>query len=256
MFSRGPDSVSGTMATFILLLSRGEPFSPVDKTSQLLDFDDYPPKVERIKCTAGRGRADRVSARPCLFFEMKNNLARQHEAAFAIFRASLSHLNLPMDLVDELIERHIPVAFEKGESALGEGNTDGMLACILSGYVNVCCSLGDGNRTLVRMAGPGEVIGYPDYIDEKGRQARLFEAQVASKCTLALFSREHVATLLTGLPGCTDFNPDLPEHFLVGESPALYRHAEPSLLGSAHDRDERSGEAGRGKRLGRDNPDS
>src|SRR5271156_3276047 len=131
---------------------------------------------------------------------MKNNLTRQHEAAFAIFRTSLSHLNLPLDLVDELIERHIPVAFEKGDLALGEGNTDGMLACILSGYVNVCCSLGDGNRTLVRMAGPGEVIGYPDYVDEKGRQARLFEAQVASKCTLALFSREHVAALLASLP--------------------------------------------------------
>ena len=103
-------------------------------------------------------------------FEMKNNVIRQHEAAFTIFRTSLSHLKLPMDLVDELIERHIPVAFEKGELALCEGNTDGMLACVLSGYVNVCCSLGDGNRTLVRMAGPGEVIGYPDYIDEKGRQ--------------------------------------------------------------------------------------
>src|SRR5271155_2880456 len=143
----------------------------------------------------------RQGERPALFpFEMKNNLVRQHEAAFAIFRTSLSHLNLPLDLVDELIERHIPVAFEKGDLALGEGNTDGMLACILSGYVNVCCSLGDGNRTLVRMAGPGEVIGYPDYVDEKGRQARMFEAQVATKCTLALFSRDHITRLLAGLP--------------------------------------------------------
>jgi CRP-like cAMP-binding protein len=50
------------------------------------------------------------------------------------------------------------------------------------------------------MAGPGEVIGYPDYIDERDRQARLFEAQAASKCTLALFNREHVAGLLAGLP--------------------------------------------------------
>src|SRR5580698_1718799 len=56
--------------------------------------------------------------------------------------------------------------------------------------------------------------------------------------------------------GCTDFNPDLPEHLLVGEPPAVYRPAEPSLLGPANDRDERSGEAGRGKRLGGDNPDS
>jgi len=131
---------------------------------------------------------------------MKTNLSRQHEEAFTMLRGSLSHLNLPMDLVDELIERHIAVSFEKGALAFCEGNTDGMLACILSGYVNVYCPVGDGNRTLVRMAGPGEVIGYSDYVDEKGRHARMFEAQVASKCTLALFSRDHVERLLAGLP--------------------------------------------------------
>jgi|SRR5579863_281074 len=129
---------------------------------------------------------------------MKTN-SIQREEGFTILRSSLSRLNLPMDLVDELIERHIPVSFEKGVLAFCEGNTDGMLACILSGYVKVYCPVGDGNRTLVRLAGPGEVIGYPDYVDEKGRNARLFEAQVASKCTLALFSRDHVVRLLAGL---------------------------------------------------------
>src|SRR5271163_5369735 len=131
---------------------------------------------------------------------MKTSLSRQHEEAFAILRSSLGRLNLPIDLVQELIERHIPVTFEKGALAFCEGNTDGMLACILSGYVKVYCPVADGNRTLVRMAGPGEVIGYPDYVDEKGRNARMFEAQVASKCTLALFSRDHLVRLLTALP--------------------------------------------------------
>jgi len=131
---------------------------------------------------------------------MKTNLNRQHEEAFTILRSNLSRLNLPLELVDELIDRHIAVVFEKGAIAFCEGNVDGMLACILSGYVHVYCPVGDGNRTLVRMAGPGEIIGYPDYVDEKGRIARLFEAQVASKCTLALFSRDHVARLLRDLP--------------------------------------------------------
>jgi CRP/FNR family cyclic AMP-dependent transcriptional regulator len=132
---------------------------------------------------------------------VKTNLSHQHEEAFATLRTSLNHLNLPPDLVDELIERHIAVSFEKGALAFCEGNVDGMLACILSGYVSVYCPVADGDRTLVRMAGPGEIIGYPDYIDEKGRHARMFEAQVASnKCTLALFSREHVMQLLAGLP--------------------------------------------------------
>jgi CRP-like cAMP-binding protein len=91
---------------------------------------------------------------------MKTNLSHQHEEGFTILRTSLSCLKLPLDLVDELIERHIAVAFEKGALAFCEGNTDGMIACILSGYVKVYCPVGDGNRTLVRLAGPGEIIGY------------------------------------------------------------------------------------------------
>ena len=133
---------------------------------------------------------------------MKTNLSltRQHQEAFAILRTNLGRLNLPRELVDELIECHVAVVFEKGALAFCESNADGMHACILSGYVNVYCSVGDGNRTLVRVAGPGEVIGYPDYVDEKGRHARLFEVQVASKCTLALFSRDHLEQLLIGQP--------------------------------------------------------
>ena len=131
---------------------------------------------------------------------MKPNLGRQHEEAFTTLRTSLSRLNLPLDLIDELIERHMAVAFEKGALAFCEGNTDGMIACILSGYVKVYCPVGDGNRTLIRLAGPGEIIGYSDYLDEKGRNARLFEVQAATKCTLALLNRDHVVRLLAELP--------------------------------------------------------
>jgi CRP/FNR family cyclic AMP-dependent transcriptional regulator len=131
---------------------------------------------------------------------LRTNSSRQHEEGFAILRTSLSRLNLPLNSVDELIERHITVAFEKGAMAFCEGNTDGMIACVLNGYVKVYCPVGEGNRTLVRLAGPGEIIGYSDYVDEKGRNARLFEVQVATKCTLALFSRDHVIRLLADLP--------------------------------------------------------
>ena len=89
---------------------------------------------------------------------MKPNSSHRREEAFTILRTSFSQLNLPEDLVEELIERHIAVAFEKGAIAFCAGNTDGMLACVLRGYVNVYCPVGDGDRTLVRMAAPGEII--------------------------------------------------------------------------------------------------
>jgi CRP/FNR family transcriptional regulator, cyclic AMP receptor protein len=131
---------------------------------------------------------------------MRTSSNHHHEEGFALLRTGLSRLSLPPALVDELIERHIAVSYEKGALAFCEGNTDGMIACILSGYVKVYCPVGDGNRTLVRLAGPGEIIGYSDYLDEKGRNARLFEVQAATKCTLALLNRDHVARLLAELP--------------------------------------------------------
>jgi CRP-like cAMP-binding protein len=131
---------------------------------------------------------------------MKKKIGSQHEEAFTILRKSLGSLCLPEELVDELIEHHMAVVYEKGALAFCEGNTDDMLACILSGYVYVYCPVGDGNRTLVRIAGPGEIIGYADYVDEKGRHARMFEAQAASKCKLALFSRDLIAQRLADLP--------------------------------------------------------
>ena len=152
---------------------------------------------------------------------MKTKMSYQHEA-FTILREGLGRLSLPLDLVDEVIERHMAVVYEKGALALCEGNTDDMLACILSGYVFVYCPVGDGNRTLVRIAGPGEIIGYADYVDEKGRHARMFEAQVASKCTLALFSRDLIARRLADLPPETRFTPPRAEYLPGREPPALH----------------------------------
>ena len=132
-----------------------------------------------------------------------------------------------------------------------------MVAYIMSGYVNAYCPVGDGNRTLVRMSGPGEVIGYPDYVDERGRTARLFEAQAASKCTLALFSRDHLEAVAgPSSDRSIDHDPHGTEYFLVEESLVLYYPVESSSFGPAHDRHERFGEAGRRKRLAGDSADS
>jgi CRP/FNR family transcriptional regulator, cyclic AMP receptor protein len=133
---------------------------------------------------------------------MKQGLMNQQEDALTLLRENFIRWQIPKELVEEVIERQIAISFEKGSMVFCEGKADGLIACVLSGYVKVYCPVGDGSRTLVRLAGPGEVIGYSDYIDEKGRHARLFEAQAASKCNVALFSRDHIARLLGALsPG-------------------------------------------------------
>ena len=129
----------------------------------------------------------------------RNASPRNNDDAFTQLRRNLSDWNIPSEFIDEIIEQEMAVAFEKGTLVFGEGSTDGMLGCILSGYVKIYCSVGDGGRTLVRLASPGEIIGYADYIDSKLRRAKLFEAQSSSKCTLALISRDHLARLLQAL---------------------------------------------------------
>jgi CRP/FNR family transcriptional regulator, cyclic AMP receptor protein len=131
---------------------------------------------------------------------MKPCLINQHDEAFNLLRGNLACWQVPPELVDELIERQIAITYERGAMVFCEGNADGLIACVLSGYVKVYCPIGEGSRTLVRLAGPGNLIGYTDYIDEKGRRARLFEAQAASKCTVALFSRDHISRLLSAMP--------------------------------------------------------
>jgi len=134
---------------------------------------------------------------------MKSNLRPQrdrYEPAFAALQSNLNKLSVPREIFQELVDRHIPVSFEKGAMLFCEGNTDGMLACLLAGYVKIYCPIGDGNRTLVRLAATSELIGYPDYIDAWGRRARMFEAQAATKCSVALFSRDQISTVLSKLP--------------------------------------------------------
>jgi CRP-like cAMP-binding protein len=122
-----------------------------------------------------------------------------NNSALLRFRENLSAWCIPQQLTDEIIERHIAVSYAKGAMVFSEGSTADLFACVLSGYVKVYCPAGDGCRTLMRLAGPGELIGYADYLDSRGQKERLFEAQALSKCNVALVTRDHVGRLLRNL---------------------------------------------------------
>lgn len=126
-------------------------------------------------------------------------LAHCYDDAFHQLRGSLVARGLPEQFTDEIVEHHVPVAFAKDSMIFTEGSTHDLFAFVLSGYVKIYCPVADGSRTLMRLAGPGELAGYADYIDAKGRRARLFEGQSLGKSTVALISREEVARLLRKL---------------------------------------------------------
>jgi CRP-like cAMP-binding protein len=52
---------------------------------------------------------------------------------------------------------------------------------------------------MVKLAGPGDLIGHVDYIDSRGRRAQVFEVEALTKCSVALFTRDHVIKLVQSL---------------------------------------------------------
>jgi len=46
------------------------------------------------------------------------------------------------------------------------------------------------------VGGPGDLIGYADFIDARGRRAQVFEAEALTKTSVALFTRDYILRLV------------------------------------------------------------
>jgi CRP/FNR family transcriptional regulator, cyclic AMP receptor protein len=106
---------------------------------------------------------------------------------------------LPRHLVDELTGHHTTVTYAKGSILFSQGALADLMFWVVAGMVKVYCPMSEGSRILVRLCGPGDMLGYVNYLDPDGRRLQSFEAQALSKCTVALLTREHVARMLEKL---------------------------------------------------------
>jgi CRP-like cAMP-binding protein len=111
----------------------------------------------------------------------------------------LGDFGIPGKFVDEIIDHHTVVNYNKGSIVFLQGSPADVMFWVLSGLVKVYCPRPDGSRILVKLAGPGDLIGHVDYIDSRGRHAQVFEVEALTKCSVALFTREHVIKLLQSL---------------------------------------------------------
>lgn len=111
----------------------------------------------------------------------------------------LGDFGIPGTFVDEIIGHHTVVNYNKGSMVFLEGSPADVMFLVIAGLVKVYCPRPDGTRILVKLAGPGDLIGHVDYIDSRGRRAQVFEVEALTKCSVALFTREHVIKLLQSL---------------------------------------------------------
>src|ERR1700756_3891340 len=106
---------------------------------------------------------------------------------------------LPKELADELLRHHTSVTYARDAMIFLQGSPADVMFWVMSGLVKIYCPIADGERTLVRLCGPGDLLGYADFIDADNRHLQAFEAQALTKCKIALFTREHVFTMLERL---------------------------------------------------------
>ncbi len=121
------------------------------------------------------------------------------EEGYTRLRGNFSRWRVPSAIADELVDYRNTVSYPRGAMVFLEGSPGDLFGCVLAGYVKVYCNAANGARVLARLSGPGDIIGYADSEDCKGRRSKIFETQALTKCSIALFTRERAVRLLRSL---------------------------------------------------------
>lgn len=115
------------------------------------------------------------------------------------FESQLKGWVLPPELVERLISYHTIINYPPAALIYKQGFPADFLFWVVKGAAKVYCPLRNGSRILVHAAGPGELLGHFDLMDEQSQWVRLFEAHSWTRCTLAMVTRQHVVKLAKSL---------------------------------------------------------
>jgi len=121
------------------------------------------------------------------------------EEGYTRLRGNFGRWRVPSAIIDDLVDYRNTVSYPRGAMVFLEGSPGDLFGCVLAGYVKVYCNTANGARVLARLSGPGDIIGYADCEDGKGRRSKIFETQALTKCSIALFTRERAVRLIRSL---------------------------------------------------------
>jgi CRP/FNR family transcriptional regulator, cyclic AMP receptor protein len=112
----------------------------------------------------------------------------------------LAGWQLPADFLTELIDHSHCISYTPGTPIFLRGSTADMLFWVLSGLVKICYPNPNGTRVVVKLTGPGDIIGFTDISESNGRHTQAFDAEAMTKASVALFTRDHVIKAVQKLP--------------------------------------------------------
>lgn len=116
-----------------------------------------------------------------------------------VFESGLGSWGIPQPIADELIKHHTRANYEAGRMIFSQGSPADIVLWVVKGVVREMCPNPKGTQTLVRLATTGDILGLADKLNEKGDWVRRFEAWTASKCILAMVTRDNLRNLLKSM---------------------------------------------------------
>jgi CRP/FNR family cyclic AMP-dependent transcriptional regulator len=146
-------------------------------------------------------------------------LAQGHDRLFS----RLESCGLPKDVIQTLFSRHTLVRYPKGSPLFEKGSPADVVFVVLSGIVKIYCARSGAARTLVELAGPGDLAGYADFTDKSRERSQLFDAAALTNSCVALITRDHVLHVLRKLD--PDIILTLAENVNSLWASAVYRYA-------------------------------
>ena len=111
----------------------------------------------------------------------------------------LAAWKLPPECVTELIDHSHCVSYAPGASIFLKGSSADVIFWVLSGLAKVSYPNANGSRVVVKLAGPGDIIGFAAIGGPGGHHTQAFECDAVTKSAVALFTRDHVMRALQRL---------------------------------------------------------
>jgi CRP/FNR family transcriptional regulator len=106
---------------------------------------------------------------------------------------------VPPSIVDKFFGNRVNLTYRKGQTVFPQGSPADVIYWLQRGIVEIHRSSRDGGRLIVRLAGPGELIGFEDVSDGNGEPVQVFGARARTNCEVALVTREHATKVIEAL---------------------------------------------------------
>jgi CRP/FNR family transcriptional regulator, cyclic AMP receptor protein len=104
---------------------------------------------------------------------------------------------LPESIIDELLEQPTIVSYRRGAFIFLQGAPTDLLFWVSSGLVDILSPGADGEQFHVSVLGPGDLFGFVESTDQKGRPAQAFQARARTNVQIGLLIRERINKVLT-----------------------------------------------------------